>query len=285
MIERVKLMDSAKLIRIAASLFFILACSSVNTAVPQITSTLPATVNPVQNGIPVFASPIRLVIPSELGTGVSAETIDVVTDQTGQSWEIAPSHLQLTLQGYSLLSSFHVPQFFVYPAPDYEAVNPAAAMSISNLKRILTSNSLPAQDDGLPNIPFWNAGQVFASREKIIEFNGGAGLRSITQYAQDVSPINNGGLFYHFEGLTDNGQFYIVGVLPANLPFLPVDNDPASAIPPGGIAFPQNNASGSSYQDYFKRVTDLINNSSDDQFEPSLNTLDMLIRSISISSQ
>jgi hypothetical protein len=285
MIEWNKFKNLMRLVGIITSLIIILACSSINTTVPQFKTALPSTSNPVQNGIPVFASPLRMVIPSELGSGASAETIDVVTDQTGQSWEIAPSHLQLTIHGYALLSSFHVPQFFVYPAQEYEAVNPAAAAGIANLKRILTSKSLPSQDDGLPIIPFWNAGQVFASQEKLIQFNGGSGLRYVTQYAQDVSPINNGGLFYLFEGLTDNGQFYMIGVLPTNLPFLPADNDPSSLVPAGGIVFPQNNASGSSYQDYFTRVTDLISNSAEDKFDPSLNTLDALIRSITISDQ
>ena len=107
----------------------------------------------------------------------------------------------------------------------------------------------------------------------------------MTQYAQDVSPINNGGLFYHFEGLTSNGTYYIVAILPTQLPFLPVDNNPSSAVPTGGVPFPQNNASGSDFQNYFKQVTDQINAAQPDQFNPTLTSLDALIQSISISTQ
>lgn len=259
----------------------ILACGFINSSGGKDLSTSQVQSTSVQSGIPIWASPIRLVIPAGLGTGASAETIDVITDQEGQSWEIAPSHLQLTLQGYALQSSFHVPQFFVYPAPDYTAVNLSAATSIQQLKEILSNQNLPAQNDALPKIPFWNAGQVFGSQEKVIQFNGGSGLRLVTQYAQDVSPINNGGLFYLFEGLTTDQKIYIVGILPTNLAFLPVDNNPSSSLPAGGIPFPQDNSSGSNFEDYFTRVTELINNSSADQFNPSLNTLDALIQSIS----
>ncbi len=211
--------------------------------------------------------------------------MDIVTEQTGASWEAGPAHLQITLQDYSLGSSFHVPQIFVYPAPDYAAENPAAADSLKRLQMILSNPGGQYTNDQYPHIPFFNAGQVFAAQEKTLSFNGGSGIRFVTQYAQDVSPINNGGLFYHFEGLTSDGKNYIVAILPVNLSFLPTDNNPDSPVPPSGIAFPQNNARGSDFENYFKQVTDQINATAPDQFNPSLNTLDALIQSISIQAQ
>ncbi len=207
----------------------------------------------------------------------------MATDQSGAPWDIAPAHLQLTLQGYPLNSSFHVPQIFVYPAAEYAAANPAAAESMKRLKVILSNPGAPYANDTLPYVPFFNAGQVFAAQEKVIQFNGGSGIRIVTQYAQDVSPINNGGLFYHFEGLTSDGKYYIVAILPISLPFLPVDNNPNSPVPSGGIPFPQNNAPGSSFENYFKQITDLINAAAPDQFNPSTNTLDELIQSIKVT--
>lgn len=234
-----------------------------------------------QQGIPIFASPIKLTLPDGLASGATAETIDVVTDQTGAPWEVAPAHLQLTLQGYPANNSFHVPQIFVYPVQQYAAANQSAAESMKRLHAILSKPDAQYQNDDLPYIPFFNAGQVFAAQEKVIKFNGGSGLRIVTQYAQDVSPINKGGLFYHFEGLTNDARFYIVTILPTSLPYLALDNNPDSPVPTGGIPFPQNNASGSSFENYFKGMTDLINSSPVDQFNPSLNTLDALIQSIS----
>jgi hypothetical protein len=264
-----------------ASLVVILACSLIRPQGPQASATLSAVPTAVQAGVPVLASPIRLVIPSGLGTGASAETIDVATDQTGSPWDIAPAHLQLTLQGYTAETSYHVPQFFVYPAKEYAAANQTAAESIKHLQVVLSNPNAQYTNDVLPDIPFFNAGQVFAAQEKVIQFKGGSGLRTVTQYAQDVSPINNSGLFYHFEGLTSDEKFYLVAILPTNLPFLPADNNPASVVPAGGVTFPPNDASGSSFENYYQQVTGLINGSSADQFNPSLNALDALIQSIS----
>jgi hypothetical protein len=208
--------------------------------------------------------------------------MDIVTEQTGASWEAGPAHLQITLQDYSLGSSFHVPQIFVYPAPDYAAENPAAADSLKRLQMILSNPGGQYTNDQYPHIPFFNAGQVFAAQEKTLSFNGGSGIRFVTQYAQDVSPINNGGVFYHFEGLSSDGKYYMIAILPVNLPFLPADNNPDSPVPSGGIAFPQNNAPGPDFDNYFKQVTGMINTAPSGQFSPPLNALDALIQSISI---
>jgi hypothetical protein len=235
---------------------------------------------PAHKGIPIFASPIKLILPDGLASSATAETIDVATDQTGAPWDVAPAHLQLTLQGYPPNSSFHVPQIFVYPAQQYAAANQNAAESMKRLQDILSKPDAQYANDVLPIVPFFNAGQVFAAQEKVIQFNGGSGLRIATQYAQDVSPINNGGLFYHFEGLSSDGRFYIVAILPISLPYLAVDNNPDSSVPTGGIPFPRNNASGPGFDNYFKGVANLIDGSPADQFNPSLNTLDALIQSI-----
>ncbi len=264
-----------------APLVVILACSLIRPQAPQVSATLSTVPTAAQAGVPVFASPIRMIIPTGLGTGASAETIDVATDQTSSPWDVAPSHLQLTLQGYTAEISYHVPQFFVYPAKEYAAANQTAAESIKRLQALLSNPNAGYTNDLLPDVPFLNAGQVFAAQEKVIQFKGGSGLRIVTQYAQDVSPINNSGLFYHFEGLSSDGNFYIIAILPTNLPFLAADNNPASAVPPGGVAFPPNDASGSSFENYYQQVTGLINNSTADQFNPSLNSLDALIQSIS----
>ncbi len=230
----------------------------------------------------VSATPIRFVIPAGLAISVSAETIDVVTDQTGAPWDVAPAHLQLTFLGYALEGSFHVPQFFAYPAPEYAAMNPAAAESLKRLRSALANPSGSYNKDTLPRVPFLNAGQVFAAQQKVIHFSGGSGVRFVTQYAQDISPVNNSGLFYHLAGLSDDGKYYIVAILPVNLPFLAAGTDPSAAVPAGGIPFPSSSSAGSSFESYYGQVTQRINAASPDEFTPSLSSLDALVQSISV---
>jgi hypothetical protein len=258
----------------------ILACNLAGFQKNRSASTPPAAATNIQSGIPFFASPIKLVIPNGLAGSANATNIDTVTDQDGTAWEVAPAHVLITLQGYLITNSFHVPQIFVYPASNYARANASAAMSIKQLQTVLSNPNGSYTPDQLPRVPFFHAGQVFAAQEKTLQFNGGSGVRFVTQYAQDISPVNNGGLFYHFEGLSSNGKYYILAILPTNLPFLPADNNPASSVPSSGFAFPQNN-SGSDVENYLKQVTDKINAARPDEFNPSLTLLDALIQSIS----
>jgi hypothetical protein len=262
-----------------ALLLGLLACNLGGPALTQPSDSV-ASGTAAEPGIPVSATPIRLVIPAGLATGASAETIDVVTDQTGAPWDVAPAHLQLTFEGYALGNSFHVPQLFVYPAQQYASMHPAAAESLKRLQAILADPSGPLSQDTLPRVPFFNAGQVFAAQQQVIHFSGGSGVRFITQYAQDVSPINNSGLFYALAGLTGDGKYYIVSILPVNLPFLAPDNNPNSALPAGGIPFPPSSTSGSGFEDYYRQVAQRIDAAPADQFTPPLATLDGLIQSL-----
>ncbi len=266
---------------VAGALLALLAC---NLASGPGTPSSPAAASPAsaQAGLPVSATPIRFIIPDGLAAGVTAETIDVVTDQTGAPWDVAPAHLQLTLQDYALGSSFHVPQLFVYLAQQYASMNPAAAESLKRLQAVLANPGGSFTQDTLPRVPFFNAGQVFAAQQKVLHFTGGSGVRFVTQYGQDISPINNSGLFYDFQGLSDDGKYYIIAILPVSLPFLGADSDPSAAVPNGGVPFPSSSASGSEYVNYYKQVAALIDAAPPDQFSPRLRVLDELAQSITV---
>jgi hypothetical protein len=206
------------------------------------------------------------VIPAGLATGASAKTIDA-TACTDECYN-TPAYLELTFEGYG-------GDISVYPAVPYAAENPGAAYNIQQLKEILLGKIPLSQTDTLPVIPDAHAAQVFASQEKIIHFNGGSGLRIITQYQSDVRPVNNAQLFYLFQGLSRDGRYYILARLWTTLPFLPADANSDSPVPAGGIPFSMSN------ENYIQQITDLINAAPPDQFNPTLNTLDSLIQSIS----
>ncbi len=261
----------------------VLALFACDLASPPAASTSSSpSATAVQPGIPFAATPIRFTIPDGLATGASAENIDTVTDQTGSPWDIGPAHLQITFAGYALQTTYRVPQLFLYPAAQYAAVNPRAAESLKRLQAVIASPSATYTNDTLPNVPFVNAGQVFAAQQKVLHFSGGSGLRFITQYGQDISPINNDGLFYHFQGLTSDGKYYIVAILPVNLPFLAPDNNPDSKVPAGGIPFPSTSASGSDFADYYKLVAQRIDAAPANQFNPTLGTLDQMMQSLTV---
>ncbi len=269
-----------KSVVVPLTLLTVLACNAVRAPASGSSPAGAAGQPSASAGIPFSATPIRLAIPASLATGATAETIDLVTDQTGAPWDVAPAHLQVTFEGYQVQTSFHVPQLFVYPADEYAAQNQSANESITRVNAILANPASAANQNALPRVPFFSAGQVLAVQPRIIHFQGGSGVRFIAQYAQDISPINNGGLFYHFEGLSSDDRYYIVGVLPVNLPFLANNNNPDQTVPDGGIPFPASPAPSTSYADYYRRVSDLIGAAPGSQFNPSLDVLDAMMQSI-----
>ena len=66
-----------------------------------------------------------------------------------------------------------------------------------------------------------------------------------------------------------------------NASFLPADSGESARLPADGIPFP-NNADDSSFAEYIAKVSQKINNTKADDFQPSLLLLDSLARSIRI---
>jgi hypothetical protein len=231
------------------------------------------------NGTPVSFEHISFVVPSGLASGANPETMTAVDTNSEAPWDIAPTHLRFTLTGYQLQGKFHEPRIFVYSAEEYARSNPTAAEQIERLKKILAGGTL--LQETLPNVPFFNAAAQIAADIKPIPFQNGSGVRFLTQYAQYAAPINNRELFYHFQGLTKDGKYYVIAILPISAPMLAEDEKPESPVPAGGVPIPADIGPNEVY--YFS-VTEKLNSLPPDSFTPSLNALDALIQSILVTT-
>lgn len=249
--------------------------ATVITATPQPTAP---------TGLPVSSGGISFVIPDGLATNATAIQIAAANDQNAPPWELAPAHTNLTLDGYLLADKFFVPTIYVYPAQEYAAVQPGAADSIARLQAILASPNAPLSMDALPYLPFANAAQIFYAQPKVLSFQNGSGIRFLTEYAQYYATVNNRDLFYHFQGLTSDGAYYVLAILPVSAPILAADERPESPVPAGGIPFPGYAASEADMQAYYNNITRLLDGTSPDSFSPSLLTLDNLIGSMQIKA-
>ncbi len=235
------------------------------------------------NGTQVSFANTSFVIPAGLASGASSESVAAVSDQNGGPWETAPAFTRFTLQGYPLQGTFFEPQIMVYPAQSYASVNAGANLSLQRLQAILANPSGGLSNDVLPRLPYANAEQIIGAQPKIITFNGGQGVRVLAEYSQGFVSIDNHDLFYHFEGLTSDGKYYIVAVLPANTSFLAATGDPNASVPPGGIPFPVQTGDGTAVTQYLQAMTDKLNSTSPDAFQPTLTILDTLIQSLQVS--
>jgi hypothetical protein len=234
---------------------------------------------PNPTGLPVSYENVSFVIPNGLASAANPEKMTAVDTNSGAPWEIAPTHLRFTLTGYPLQGKFFEPQIFVYPADAYAQVNPAAGEQIERLKKAAAGS--PLLKETLPNVPFFNAAHLIAARIQLLNFQNGSGVRELTQYDQYPAPVNNHELFYHFEGLTSDNQYYIIAVLPVTAPMLAEDEKPESPVPAGGVPIQTGVGPNNTY--YFL-VTEKLNSQAPDTFTPPIPMLDALIQSILVQT-
>ena len=291
---------SRKILGWAGILFLTLACGLINPATPArpgvetivaetfqaLTSVAPATETPVPtmpvSGTTISVNNISFVIPTGIGSGAQAETIEAVLPSNDMPWwEIGPAYNQYLIQGYPLADTFHKPMIFVYPVEEYVQMVEDVGTLVNKLKTITNSPGLPMPEN-LPFLPAFNAGQVFHSNEEVLSFQNGTGVRFLTQYAQAPYPVNNNSLFYTFQGLTSDGAYYVSAILPINAAFLSADGNPETPLPVDGVPFDWNNFEN--VPQHFDLVKQKLNATDPKAITPSLTNLDALIQSISISS-
>ena len=245
---------------------------------------VPAAQPPTNTGTTVTFGSLSLVVPEEVAGGASGTEVPRLDSEDAAWWQKTPGHLQVMLGDYYVLQGkLHQPQIYVYPAQAYAEMVPTVFESIRRLNNILYDPGESISPDQLPAVPFFNAQQVFASKIQIISFQNGSGVRFLTEYAQSAAPVNNHELFYHFQGVTRDGAYYIIALFPITVPVLAESSDAAAVLPPGGIAYPDITDPSADWQGYYAAVTDLLNGISPDIFTPSIDQLDLLIGSMQIA--
>lgn len=186
-----------------------------------------------------------------------------------------PDFITISLTDYILSDTFMSPVIYIFETEEYQAVTDYAGQTINLLEDGLTDLSAFDTSHELPFLPFYNASQIFHSNLKLIDFQGGSGLRYLTMFAQDAVPIINDGLLYTYQGLTDDGSYYISVVMPVNHPELPADLEVFfSSIDDDYEAFYDN------YHQFLEEGLVILDQSDAEIFNPALNVLDNLIMTL-----
>jgi hypothetical protein len=250
------------------------------TLVPQPTAIA---AQPSFEGIEVSVEPLSIVLSPEVASGVRGLQIPRAEGEGVAPWEVTPGHIQLKLEGYALKDKSNEPQIYVYPAQAYAELYPPAFESIRRIDNILYVPGGPTLNDQLPTVPFFKAQQVFASNVQVISFQNGQGVRFLTEYAQYATSANNHDLFYHFEGVTRDGTYYIIAILPISVPILAETSDAGAVLPLGGVPYSYFADPNADMQGYYTAVTNLLNETSPLAFTPTINQLDLLIQSMRVT--
>jgi hypothetical protein len=189
-----------------------------------------------------------------------------------------PEHLRFSFDGDKLHDyiSSEQRQIVIYPAPAYSELFRKAGLAkqdpVPALRALLGK---PGGIKGeIPILPLADAVQILKARVDLLKFKGGKGLRFLTHYAQDDVPVTNASLFYTYQGLTDDGRYWVAVYYPVAASVLPktIDDSPESK----DFAVLARH-----YDAYLKKTVKKL----DDPkvvFTPDLATLDAMVESIEI---
>jgi hypothetical protein len=258
------------------------ASPNPGSATPALSATSTAQERSFE-GMEVTVEPLSLVLSPSLADGARGIQVSGVDGEDAPWWQLAPDHIQIKLEGYLLQARAREPEIYVYRAQDYAELAPVASESIRRLDNMMNDPEASVASDQLPTIPFLNEEQAFASNIQLISFQNGQGVRFLTEYSQYAVSANNYDLFYQFQGVSRDGAYYILAILPISAPVLAETNDAGAALPPGGIPYPYFADPNADMQGYYASVSDLLNDTLPEAFVPTIYQLDLLIQSMVIA--
>ncbi len=184
-----------------------------------------------------------------------------------------PTYFEFTFDTYTIRDHFHSPIIRVYPVDELRMIDPQAAETIDNLQQTLKAQPVGGHLSNFPFLPLWPAAQMFAAKVNYFDFENGSGVSFLTMYSQDIYPIDNQHLFYTYQGLTSDGDFYISAILPITNAGLPNDGDTIiSEYQP----FEEN------FEAYLAKTLTWLEAQGPSTFIPHLNELDEMMASFQI---
>lgn len=211
---------------------------------------------------------------------------------------VSPEHIAFSFVGdYASQhsSAFFNPEIHIYPISGYEkslAVSKEQVRQleedVQKLRKILDGRPQFLTGE-IPFLPYGvDATQAFHAHVSYVDFKNGAGIIFLTQYNIEPSLINNQGLFYTFQGLTNDGKYYVSATFPVSAPFLPKDFTEDQF---EGYTLPTDSwgkDSGSNdqrYRAYLKDVALRLEALPPDQYEPDLTLFNEVVSSLEVAPE
>lgn len=267
---------------LAAGLLFVVAagCAPAATATENSSPTPPA-VEPSATNAPAeteTASPSTFEAENistfnELGIAVGFSYPEGFSQSISTSFNtiytpIAPYDLpypqnaQITFTDYTGGDGFTINGLRVFRADEVNALETGAVESVNAV--------LEGEADHHVDFPrLAGAGSIIDAQVLPLAFQNGNGYRYLVAKSFSADPISTTKLTYMYQGVTNDGKFFISFIMLVDAPFL-------TEYVGKSLTTPEE------FETYFQDVNTLVETSSGDQFNPSLRTLDELVSSIVI---
>ncbi len=198
---------------------------------------------------------------------------------------VAPQHRLFT---FDLATDFSPMYIAVYPVSDFPrmyAVNKSSVKAmeeeIINLQKVLQDKNFRVKGH-IPYLPFIDASQSFQSKVRHFPFQNGRGILFLTHWSFEIEFVSNRQLRYVFEGLTNDGKYYVLAEMPVSVAFLSDDSPEEFE----GYKIPWEKLKDETEMKRFNEVNKGIGrrleNLKPNEFKPNLDYLEEIISSLKI---
>ena len=124
-----------------------------------------------------------------------------------------------------------------------------------------------ASENALPFLPVFPAGQIVRARAHYLDAPAVSGISFVTVYSQAVEPLLADEFLWTFQGLSGNGEYYVMALFPLHVGLFPQevgpDYDPDALI--------------TRLVEYLNESIATLNSAAPSDFSPSLDRLDALV--------
>lgn len=258
-----------------------LTSTATPTSPPTATATAPKDVE-------VNLGAIHFVIPAGLASSATVETTtDIEWPAVNPSFGTFPEHWVVTLEGYVLSKTGKTPRIVIFRTDEAMSIYDSQIKALRRLKDKGSLAKLPDQTVSRLTMVIVS----FKAQISQVSSSSNIGVRHLAQvFYMEVCPITNEEIFYYYNGLSSDGNYFIFAELPVHASFLQTSPN-THLVPAGGIPFPegctaeqlgQQSCDAGEAKQYMRDITDKINASEPGDWRPSLSTLDELISSIYI---
>ena len=177
----------------------------------------------------------------------------------------------------------------VYPVEGFPQVYTLNKDSVKWIKdeieaiKIILKNKDHRLDGDIPHLPFEDAGQHTVARVRHVPFRNGNGILFVMSWSHGIEFVNNNRLLYRYEGITDDGKYYVTAEMPIRVGFLPEDEGTERV---DGYTWSElvkdTSTNSERLKKYYSDITDRLERLRNDEYHPALSYFEALVRSIKV---
>lgn len=225
--------------------------------------------------------------PQILGEVKSEEIADYpLEEETFKPDFVEPQHRLFTFDLPTEYSPMQIAVYSVNDFPGMYAVNKSSVKmmeeEISNLKNVLKNKDFRDDNKQIAFLPFRDAEQSFQVKVKHFPFSGGQGILFLTFWNTEVELPSNRQLRFIFEGLTNDGKYYVLAEMPTKVDFLSDESAQefeGYKIPWGKL---DDKLEMKHFADVIKKIGERLDELPQNKFQPNLNELEKIISTLKI---